>query len=133
MPPRLGSPVSIGILGDNVQSAADSLATTGAHILGVTGPEFSASALFHGCRCRRSALPRREPTIVIAPPSSRARALPGVAYRLNGATETHITGLNTGQSKDLTVIRWFIANASKPLSPVPPAPGSSFRTRNRMW
>ena len=62
----------------------------------------------HRRRRRRTLCRAAAPTIVIAPSSSRfSRVLPGVAYRLNGATETHITGLNTGQSKDLTVTRWF--------------------------
>lgn len=101
---ELGSPVTIGIIGDNVQSAADSLAPTGARILAVSGPEFSQPRYSTDAAAAEALCRATEATIVIAPSTSRfSRVLPGVAYRLNGAAETHVTGLN----KDLTVTRWF--------------------------
>ena len=101
---ELGSPVTIGIIGDNVQPAADSLASTGARILAVSGPEFSQPRYSTDAGASEALSRAAEATIVIAPSTSRfSRVLPGVAYRLNGAAETHITGLN----KDLTVTRWF--------------------------
>jgi electron transfer flavoprotein alpha subunit len=104
----LGSAITVGIIGDNIQFAADSIASTGARILAVSGPEFSQPRYSTDAAAAEALCRAAEATIVIAPSTSRfARVLPGVAYRLNGAAETHITGLNTGQSKDLTVTRWF--------------------------
>ncbi len=101
---ELGSPVTIGIIGDNVQPVSDSLAATGARILAVSGPEFSQPRYSTDAAAAEALCRAAEATIVIAPSTSRfSRVLPGVAYRLNGAAETHITGLN----KDLTVTRWF--------------------------
>lgn len=101
---ELGSPVTVGIIGDNIQPAADSLATTGARILAVSGPEFSQPRYSTDAAAAEALCRAAEATIIIAPSSSRfSRVLPGVAYRLNGAAETHVTGLN----KDLTVSRWF--------------------------
>jgi len=101
---ELGSPITIGIIGDNVQSAADALATTGARILAVSAPEFSQPRYSSDAAAAEALCRAAEATIVLAPSTSRfSRVLPGVAYRLNGAAETHITGLNP----DLTVTRWF--------------------------
>jgi len=101
---EVGSPITIGIIGDNVQPAADSLAATGARILAVSGPEFSQPRYSSDAAAAEALCRAAEATIVIAPSTSRfSRVLPGVAYRLNGAAETHITGLN----KDFTVTRWF--------------------------
>jgi electron transfer flavoprotein alpha subunit len=99
-----GSPLTIGIIGDNVQSAADAVVTTGARILAVSGveyaqPRYSTDAAAAEALCRAA-----EATIVIAPATARfSRVLPGVAHRLNGASETHINAVNP----DFTVTRWF--------------------------
>ncbi len=99
-----GSPLTIGIIGDNVQSAADSLSATGARILAVSGPEFSQPRYSTDAAAAEAICRAAEATIVLAPATSRfSRTLPGVAYRLNGASETHITAINP----DFTVTRWF--------------------------
>jgi electron transfer flavoprotein alpha subunit len=101
---EIGSPIAIGIIGNNVQLAADSLAATGARILAVSGSEFSQPRYSTDAAAAEALCRAAEATIVITPSTSRfSRVLPGVAYRLNGAAETHITGLN----KDFTVTRWF--------------------------
>src|SRR5574338_717206 len=83
---ELGSPITIGIIGDNVQPAADSLASAGARILAVSGPEFSQPRYSTDAAAAEALCRAAEATIVIAPSTSRfSRMLPGVAYRLNGA------------------------------------------------
>jgi electron transfer flavoprotein alpha subunit len=104
----LGSQISIGLVGANVQPAAEQVAgTRAARILAVVGPAFAepryatdgaaAEAL---CRASGAAL-------VVAPSTSRwSRALPGVAFRLNGRVDTHATALNIHNGVP-TVTRWF--------------------------
>ena len=99
-----GSPLAIGIIGDNVQTAADSISSTGARILAVGGPEFAQPRYSTDATAAEALCRAAEATIVIAPATSRfSRVLPGVAHRLNGATETHVTAINP----DFTVNRWF--------------------------
>jgi electron transfer flavoprotein alpha subunit len=99
-----GSPLTIGIIGDNIQSASASLSATGARILAVSGPEFSQPRYSTDAAAAEALCRAAGATIVIAPATSRfSRTLPGVAHRLNGASETHITAINP----DFTVTRWF--------------------------
>ncbi len=93
---QLDSPLEIGLVGGNVQAAADSLAAVGAaRILGVQGddfanPRFSSDAAAAEALCRATS-----PQLVIAPGTSRFfRALPSLAQRLSAQVDTHITALN---------------------------------------
>lgn len=99
---------SLGLVGGEVSAAANQLATSGAtRFLGIDGPEFAlprygtdAAAAEAICRAAQS-------TIVLAPATSRwNRVLPGVAQRLGGRVDTHVTGLTADGGK-LTVERWF--------------------------
>ena len=104
---RTGATLTIGLLGENVQDAANTLASIQARILCVTGREFAnpryatdAAALEAICRAV-------SPDIVVAPSTSRfQRVLPGVAHRLNGQIDTHITSIETPDS-GITAKRWF--------------------------
>ncbi len=99
-----GSQIAIGIIGDNVQPVADSVAASGARVLAVSGPDFAQSRYSTDAAAAEALCRATEATMIIAPSTSRlARVLPGVAHRLNGAAETHVTAINP----DLTVSRWF--------------------------
>jgi len=101
-----GSPMAIGIVGDKVQSAADSLASTGARIIAVEGAEFAQPRYVTDAAAAEALCHAAEATIVIAPQTSRfSRALPGVAHRLGGAIETHVTSVTPGEIPSVT--RWF--------------------------
>jgi len=102
-----GAALTIGLVGENVQFAADSIAETGIRILGVCGTEFahprygSDSAAVEAI-CRAAA-----PEIVIAPATSRfVRVIPGVAHRLGGQVDTHITSVEIAEGV-VSVRRWF--------------------------
>ena len=101
------STLSVGLFGENVGSAANSVAECGAvKFLGVEGAEFSQPRYFTDAAAAEAICRAANATIVIAPATSRtSRALPGVAYRLGGKVETHITGIAT--SDGVTVSRWF--------------------------
>ncbi|MBI4906606.1 MAG: electron transfer flavoprotein subunit alpha [Acidobacteria bacterium] len=101
----LGGELVVGLAGVSTQAAADSIATCGAaRFLAVDGeafaqPRYATDAAAAEALCRVS-----EATVVIAPSTSRwARALPGVAARLHGAVDTHVTSLGA----DLSATRWF--------------------------
>lgn len=103
----LGGELSVGLVGGEVQAGANQIAAAGAHLLAVNGDTFSqpryatdAAAAEALCRACGAA-------IVLAPGTSRwARALPGVAYRLNGRIDTHAAAL-TVQNGVPAVTRWF--------------------------
>jgi electron transfer flavoprotein alpha subunit len=103
---RLGSPLSIGIVAVDPASAAATLASTGARLLAVSGeafaqPRYSTDAAACEALCRAAA-----PTIVLAPSTSRfARVAAGVAHRLGGVIDTHVTALSG--SGTIEASRWF--------------------------
>lgn len=104
---QLGGMLTIGLVGDNVQPAAESLAGVGAKILAVSGPDFAhpryasdAAAIEALCRVASTEL-------IIAPGTSRfSRVIPGVAQRLKGSVDTHLTSLELLDGT-LTARRWF--------------------------
>jgi electron transfer flavoprotein alpha subunit len=105
---QLNSPLEIGLIGENVQSSADSIAAAGAaRILGVQGldfakPRFSSDAAAAEALCRATA-----PQLVIAPGTSRFfRALPSLAQRLSAQVDTHITSLHVTDGA-VAATRWF--------------------------
>jgi electron transfer flavoprotein alpha subunit len=104
----LGSPFSVGLIGENPVPAADSIATCGADkFLTICGPEFSqpryaTDAAAAEALCRAAAA-----TLVTVPATSRwNRVLPGVAHRLGGRADTHVTGLSASNGQ-AHVSRWF--------------------------
>jgi electron transfer flavoprotein alpha subunit len=103
---RLDGPISIGIIGIDIVSAASALAATGARLLAVSGeafaqPRYASDAAACEALCRAA-----NATIVLAPSSSRfARIAAGVAHRLGGVIDTHITTI--AASGQLEATRWF--------------------------
>jgi electron transfer flavoprotein alpha subunit len=96
--------ITIGIIGNDIKPAADSAASTGARILVVSGPEFGQARYVTDAAAAEALCRAAEATVVLAPASSRfARALPGVAHRLNGAIDTHVTAIG----RPFSVSRWF--------------------------
>ena len=104
---QTGATLTIGVVGESVQFAADSIAECGVRILGVSGKEFThpryatdAAAIEAMCRAA-------VPDIAIAPATSRfLRMIPGVAQRLGGQVDTHITGVEIAEGA-VSVRRWF--------------------------
>jgi electron transfer flavoprotein alpha subunit len=104
---RTGGVLTIGLIGENIQEAANVLASAGTRILGVSGADFAnpryatdAAAVEAICRAASAEL-------VIAPATSRfLRVLPGVTHRLNGQVDTHITSIEKDDS-GISAKRWF--------------------------
>jgi len=104
---QLAGTLIVGLVGGKVQNAANTLAAVGARILAVSGadfahPRYASDAAALEAICRDAAT-----QIVIAPSTSRfLRVLPGLAYRLKGCVDTHITSLEMLDGV-LTAKRWF--------------------------
>ncbi|MGB8493376.1 MAG: hypothetical protein WCE53_03145 [Candidatus Acidiferrum sp.] len=105
---QLNASLSIGLIGGDVQAAADSLANSGAQrLLAVSGPDFAqprfaSDLLAADALCRAAAA-----DLILAPATSRfLRALPGLAHRLNGRVDTHVTSLQVVDDA-VCATRWF--------------------------
>jgi len=103
-----GSKLVVGLIGENVQSAANSIAACPAtKYFGVTGAEFSQSRYATDAAAAEAVCKAGGATIVVAPATSRwARVLPGVAHRLGGRADTHVTGVAVADGK-ISINRWF--------------------------
>ena len=104
----LGGDLSIGLVGASVQPGADQIASAGAkRILAVVGDEFSQSRYSTDAAAAEALCRASGATLVLAPATPRwARTLPGVAYRLGGRVDTHVTAL-AEQNGTAAVTRWF--------------------------
>ena len=105
---QLGSPLDLGLIGENVPAAAHSLASAGARrILGVAGAEFAKSRFASDAAAAEAICRASSPTLILAPGTSRfMRALPSLAQRLPGQVDTHISSVHARQS-GITATRWF--------------------------
>jgi electron transfer flavoprotein alpha subunit len=104
----LGGEVVVGLVGSTSQAAADQIAGCGAsRFLAVEGesfsqPRYATDAAAAETLCRAAAT-----ELVLAPSTSRwARALPGVACRLNGRVDTHAASIGIVNEVP-AVTRWF--------------------------
>jgi electron transfer flavoprotein alpha subunit len=103
---QLSASLTIGIIAANASSAASSLASAGATLLSVSGeafaqPRYATDAAACEALCRTA-----KATIVLAPAGSRfSRVAAGVAHRLAGFIDTHITSIASGDTIEAT--RWF--------------------------
>ena len=104
---RLGATLTVGIVGEGVREAANTFSGAGVRILGVAGPDFAhpryrSDAAALEAICREAAA-----SIVIAPATSRfLRVMAGVAERLKGQIDTHITSFDIVDGM-LSAKRWF--------------------------
>ena len=104
---QMAATLTIGLVGESVQAAADSIAEAGVRILGVSGTEFAHPRYGSDAAAVGAISRAATPDVVIAPATSRfLRIIPGVAQRLRGQVDTHITSLEVGNGA-LSVRRWF--------------------------
>jgi electron transfer flavoprotein alpha subunit len=102
-----GSTLTIGLVGENIQDAANTVAATGARIFGVSGPDFAHSRYASDVAAVEAIAQSASAQIVVAPGTSRLqRVMAGVAQRLKGQVDTHITALESADGKP-TAKRWF--------------------------
>ena len=103
-----GSSLNVGLFGEDVKKAVDSLATCGASkFFGVNGSEFSSARYGTDVGAIEALIKTSKATLVLAPTTSRfSRAIAGACYRVGGRIDTHISGINVGGGK-LNVERWY--------------------------
>ncbi len=99
---RLSAPLAIGVIGGDA-SIANSLAAAGTKLLAVSGdalaqPRYTTDAAACEALCRASGA-----TIVLVPAGARlSRVAAGVAYRLGGVVDTHITAIGGADKIEAT-------------------------------
>ena len=103
-----GSSLVVGLVGESVQAAADSIAACPAtKYFGVAGKDFASSRYASDAAAAEAICKSAQATIVVAPATSRwARVLPGVAQRLGGRADTHVTGVFDAGGKP-AINRWY--------------------------
>ncbi|HTP87800.1 MAG TPA: hypothetical protein VMJ34_12670 [Bryobacteraceae bacterium] len=101
----LGGTLVAGLVGADVQAAADSIAGAGAsRILGAAGAAFGESRYATDAAAAEALIKASQATVVIAPQTSRmARCMSGVAQRVGGRVDTHVTGIAAGPQ----ITRWY--------------------------
>jgi electron transfer flavoprotein alpha subunit len=103
-----GSRFIIGLIGEQVQAAANSIAACPAtKYFGVAGADFAQARYATDAAAAEAVCRAAQATVVVAPATARwARVLAGVAQRLGGAADTHVTGVAAADGK-ISINRWF--------------------------
>jgi len=103
----LGGPLTVGLVGQDVQPAANQVASSGARILAISGAAYAAPRYATDAAAAEALACAAGAALILAPHTSRwARALPGVASRLVGRIDTHATRLAV-QNDVPAVTRWY--------------------------
>jgi len=104
---QLGAHLSIGLIGENVAAAAETIAAAGAErVLAVSGPDFSTPRYASDAAAAEAICRAAGADLILAPATSRfMRVLAGVALRLKGCVDTHVSALEAG-SGELRATRW---------------------------
>jgi electron transfer flavoprotein alpha subunit len=103
-----GSALYVGLIGYNTATGTNQLAGCGAKsFFSVAGADFSQPRYSTDVLAAEAICRAVEPTVIVCSGTSRgARAMPGVAARLEGRADTHITDVAVSNGK-LTLKRWF--------------------------
>ncbi len=103
---RISAPLTIGIVAKDAAAAASALVSTGASLLGVSGEAFSQARYGSDVVAVEALCRAAKATVVLASGTSRfTRVAAGVAHRLGGFIDTHITALSGTETVEAT--RWF--------------------------
>jgi electron transfer flavoprotein alpha subunit len=103
-----GATLVTGFVGPVVEPAAQAVASCGAaRSLGVAGADFAQSRYASDAAAATALGRAAQATVVVAAATSRwSRVLPGVAQRLGGRADTHVTGLGATGGQP-AVSRWY--------------------------
>ena len=104
---QLGASLTIGLIGADVSAAAETVAHAGAErILAVAGPDFATARYASDAAAAEAICRSAGAELILAPATSRfMRVLPGVAHRLNGCVDTHVTALDAVNG-EVRATRW---------------------------
>jgi electron transfer flavoprotein alpha subunit len=97
-----------GLVGSSATAAAERLGSSGAtKVFVATGGDFEQARYATDAAAAEAICRASKATLVLAPHTSRwARALPGVAFRLGGRIDTHVTSVARSESR-VGVSRWY--------------------------
>ena len=103
-----GATLTVGLIGGAVQTAADSIASSGAGaFLGVSGDDFAVSRYSTDAAAAEALVRKSEATLVVAPGTARlSRSLPGVAQRVDGRIDSHVAGAQIDNGA-VQIERWY--------------------------
>ena len=103
-----GSSFTVGLVGASVEPAGNQIAGCGAtRFIGAASTEFSQSRYATDAAAAEAIAKAVGATLILAPAGSRwNRTLPGVAHRLGGRIDTHVTGLAPTDGKP-AITRWY--------------------------
>jgi electron transfer flavoprotein alpha subunit len=103
-----GSKLVVGLVGQNVPPGADAIAGCGASaFLGVSGADFAPARYATDAAAAEALVKATQATLIVAPATSRwNRVVPGVAQRLSGRADAHVTGLSASSGAP-AVSRWY--------------------------
>jgi electron transfer flavoprotein alpha subunit len=91
---RLDASLAIGIVAADARAVASSLYGAGARVLGVSGEAFAQARYASDAAACEALCKAAHPTMILAPGSSRfARIAAGVANRVGGYVDTHVTSI----------------------------------------
>lgn len=99
---------AVALVGEKVEAAMDQVAACGAdRFLAVEGADFAQSRYGTDALAVEALVKAAQATVVVAPANSRwNRILPGVAHRLNGRVDTHVTSFSIAAGT-LEINRWY--------------------------
>ena len=105
---QLDASLTIGLIGAEVSAAAETIAGAGAdRILAVTGPDFATPRYASDAAAAEAICRSARADLILAPATSRfARVLAGVAHRLNGCVDTHVTSIEAPNGEPQAT-RWY--------------------------
>jgi electron transfer flavoprotein alpha subunit len=103
-----GATLLVGLVGETIQPAANRIAACGAsRFLGVAGPDFAQSRYATDAAAAEALCRAAQATLVVAPATPRwNRVLAGVAQRLGGRADTHVSGVTAKDGVPI-VNRWY--------------------------
>jgi electron transfer flavoprotein alpha subunit len=104
----LAGKLTIGLIGSDLKAAADSIAGCGAaRFLGVAGTDFSQPRYASDVMAAEAICRVAAAGLVLVPATSRwNRVLSGVACRLSGSVDSHVTGLSVAEGQ-VSLTRWY--------------------------
>jgi len=105
---QTGARLTIGLIGSNLEAAAETIAAAAAgRILAVTGPDFATARYASDAAAAEAVCRAAQAELILAPATSRfMRVLAGVAHRLNGCVDTHVTSLEAVDG-EVQATRWY--------------------------
>jgi len=103
---KLSAVLTIGIVAPEATQPASALAESGARILAVSGEAYAQARYATDAAACEALCRAAQPSLVVAPFNPRfARVAAGVAHRLGGVIDTHITSVASADS--IQASRWF--------------------------